>query len=171
MSYNVSDAPASYLPTTEYFDKDLDKSMDKLTTVYSDIAKQVNSKETARYELTELLTGQQFYDTTDTQTRRFTYRKCFTFGAILPGATLLIPHGITGIPSAAHPTYKTRFTRITGTYLDSDWWQKPIVYASNASLNFQFDIKIDDTNIVLVNGNAGTTAVISGQITLEYLKN
>ena len=93
-SYAPGDSPEAFLSTTEHFDKDTDQSMDKLNNVYTDIAKQVNSKEIARYELTEILTGQQFFDPSDTQKRRATYRKCYTFGAIVSGGGLGIPHGL-----------------------------------------------------------------------------
>ena len=162
-SYNVADAPASYLPTTEYFDKDIDKSMDKLTTVYSDIAKQVNSKETARYELTEMLTGQQFYDTTDTQIRRFTYRKCFAFGAIASGGTLPIPHGLTGV---------TMYTRIFGACLWANGNFSPIPYVSILGGNACIEVLIVGPNISITNGIAPLTSpIVSGHIVLEYLKN
>jgi hypothetical protein len=170
-AYNKPDFPESFLPTTENFSADSEKSMEQLNSVYTDIAKQVNSKEIGRYEFTEMLTGQQFADSTDIQKRNLTYRKLFNFGAIAPGATLLIPHGITNIPSAVNPTGKTIFTRIYGTYLDSLWYQKPISYASNIGTQFQLDIKVDSTNIILVNGLAGTSSVVSGKIVLEYLKN
>jgi len=162
-SYNVADAPASYLPTTEHFDKDLDKSMDKLTTVYSDIAKQVNSKETARYELTEMLTGQQYFDPKDTQTRRFTYRKCFIFGAIPSGGSLLIPHGLTGV---------TMYTRIDGKCLWANGNFSSIPYTSILGGNACIEVLIVGPNISITNGIAPLTSpIVSGHIVLEYLKN
>ena len=172
--YVGQDTPETFLPTSEVFPEDNKQFLDRLNTIYTDIAKQTNCREIARYEATEILTGQQFFDAANAQNRKSTYRKVFYFGVIAGGAFLNIPHGITDVPSAANPTGKVRFTRIYGTYLDDSWYQKPIPYAAYnlANIGFQFDIKIDDINILLANGTLGTAVPTkSGIVVLEYLKN
>ena len=162
-SYAPGDSPEAFLSTTEHFDKDTDQSMDKLNNVYTDIAKQVNSKEIARYELTEILTGQQFFDPSDTQKRRATYRKCYTFGAIVSGGGLGIPHGLTGV---------TMYTRIYGGCLWANGNFSPIPYTSILGGNGCIEVLIVGANISIVNGVAPlTAAIVSGFIVLEYLKN
>jgi hypothetical protein len=173
-AYEGPDNPNNFLPTTENFPKEGVEFSNRLHEIYVDIARNVNSREISRYELTEMLNGQTFYDLKDNQNRKYVYRKCFSFGVIAGGATLLIPHGIKGLPDAGHPSNKTILTRIYGTYLDTTYYQKPIPYTafSVPNIGYQFDIKIDSTNIVLVNGTVGTAIpTISGQVVLEYLKN
>ena len=161
--YAGQNTPETFLPTSEVFPEDNKQFLDKLNTIYTDIAKQTNCREIARYEATEILTGQQFYDPTNAQTRNSTYRKVFFFGAIASGATLNIAHGITG---------QTLFTYIGGGCLDVTPYYKPLPYVSMANLGFQIDIKIDAVNIIIVNGVAGTAPKISkGVVVLEYLKN
>ena len=173
-AYEGQNLPDNFLPTTANFPSDPDHFSNRLHETYVDIARNVNSREISLYELTELVTGQTFFDKSNNQNRRYAYRKCFTFGVIASGGTLNIPHGISNVPSVANPTGKTIFTNIYGTYLDNSYYQKPVAYSvfGPAFIGYQFDIKIDDTNIILVNGTAGTAvATISGIVILEYLKN
>jgi len=164
MTYQVQDSPYSFLPTSEVFPEDDKQFLEKMNNVYVDISKNVNSRELARYELVEQVTGQQFFDPANAQLRRYSYRKCFSFGAVASGATLLIPHGITGM---------TMFTRIYGTCIDTTVYYKPIPYVSMTSINYNIDLKLDSTNIIIINGVNGAPAapaLTSGLIVLEYLK-
>lgn len=161
--YSGQDAPNSFLPTSEVFPEDNKQFLGRLDTVYIDIAKQVNCREIARYEATETLTGQQFYDPTNAQVRNYSYRKVFFFGAIASGAMLNIAHGITN---------QTIFTYVGGGVNDATPYFKPLPYVSMANLGFQIDVKIDNVNIIIVNGVAGTApAITRGVIIVEYLKN
>lgn len=162
-SYAGQNAPDSFLPTSEVFPEDNEQFLTRLNTIYTDIAKQTNCREIARYENTETLTGQQFYDPINAQARNYSYRKVFFFGAIVSGATLNIAHGITG---------QTLFTYIGGGINDNTPFYKPLPYVSMANLGFQVDVKLDVTNIIIVNGVAGLAPDITkGVIVLEYLKN
>ena len=163
--YNSSDSPESFLPTSEVFPEDQKQFLDRLNVIYTDIAKNTNSKEIARYEYTETITGQLFFDPANAQNRRYTYRKCFSFGAVISGGTLTIAHGLTGV---------TMYTRIYGTSLDSTGVYKPLPSAewSAATAGFGIHLEVDAANITLINGVAGTAAALTGGIiVLEYLKN
>lgn len=162
-AYSVPDAPESFLPTSDIFPEDPKQFLGKLNSVYADIAKQSNAKEIARYELTEVATGQQFFDTNNNQSRRGTYRKCFAFGAIVSGGNLGIPHGLTGV---------TMYTRIYGTCLWANGNFSPIPYSSILGGAGCIEILIAGANISITNGVAGTTAaIVNGIVVLEYLKN
>jgi hypothetical protein len=152
------------LPTSEIFPKDNTQFLTKLHQVYSDISKNVNSREIARYQLKEIITGQKFFDTTGSQADRASYRTCYQFGAVPSGGSLTIAHGLTKV---------TIFTRIYGACSDTTIYYKPIPYVSYFSINYNIDIKLDATNIYIVNGTNGAPAapaLTGGIIVLEYLK-
>lgn len=156
------DSPESFLSTSEYFPVDDKQFHNRLTAIYNDIAKQVNAREISTYEPTETITGQAFYDPNNIQNRNYTYRKVFYFGSIVSGATLNIAHGITG---------QTLFTYIGGGFKDVTPYYKPLPYVNTANLGNQVDIKLDNTNIIIINGAAGTSPDITrGVVILEYLK-
>jgi hypothetical protein len=164
--YQGQNAPESFLPTSEVFPEDYKQFLDRFNSIYTDIAKQVNCREICRYEPTETLTGQQFLDASNIQNRKYTYRKVYYFGAIASGATLNIPHGITITAG------QTLFTYIGGGFVDSTPYYKPLPYAHSSAIGNQLDVKLDNINIILINGTAGVApAIVRGCVVLEYLKN
>lgn len=132
-----------------------------LTDLITKSAYAVNLREIAQYDLIELLTGQQFFTTGTAQTKRFSYRKVFEFGAIATGATYTTAHGITG---------QTIFTKIYASCVTDIVDYRPIPYASAAAITDQISIRVVGANIEIVNG-ATSPNIASGIIVLEYLKN
>lgn len=162
MTYQPNNVQGPFLQGSDFFSLKEEDLRTKLTTMYSRIANSVNAKEIAIYDLSETLNGQQFYNPKNIQELRPAFRQVYTFGAIAAGATKTIPHGLKGV---------TMFTRIYGTAQNATW-SYPIPYASFLNLGFQIDIKVDATNIIIINGAAGVTIdLVSGYVTLEYLKN
>lgn len=152
----------SFLPTYRNFDVDEGQLRLLLTSNHTSIANAVNVKTNGIFELVETLTAEQFFGTgTDTQKKRYPFRKVFSFGAIAAGASLTPPilHGITGI---------TLFTRIYGTCITDQPDYRPIPHAS-VTANANIEVTVNATNININNG-AGGPNITSGIIVLEYLK-
>lgn len=164
MTYSPANSLSAFVPTSETFSQDQSQLLIGLTSSQTTIANAVNIREIAIYEdSAEILTGQQFSTPGDSTQKKYTFRRLFYFGAIASGATLNIPHGI-GDP--------VQFTHIYGTCIDATPFYKPIPYVSFANLGYQIDIKIDATNIIIINGVAPVAAAItSGLIVVEYLLN
>ena len=131
-----------------------------LVQSYIEIAQAANFKDIATYETTEIVTGQQFFNTVEPQNKRFTYRQCYVVGAIAAGATLLIPHGIVGI---------IMFTRMYGTCITNVIDYRPIPMVSATILTDQVSLRVVGANIEIVNG-ATAPAITSGVVVLEYLR-
>jgi len=131
-----------------------------LTQSYIDLAQAANFKEVGTYETTEIVTGQQFFNTAAPQNKRFTYRRCYVVGAIAAGATLLIPHGIAGI---------IMFTRMYGTCITNVVDYRPIPMVSATTLTDQVSLRVVGANIEIVNG-ATAPNITSGVIVLEYIR-
>jgi hypothetical protein len=131
-----------------------------LTQTYIEISQSNNIKDTATYETTEIVTGQQFFNTAEPQKKRFTYRQCYVVGAIAAGATLLIPHGIVGI---------IMFTRMYGTCITNVVDYRPIPMVSATVVTDQVSLRVVGANIEIVNG-ATAPNITSGVIVLEYLR-
>jgi hypothetical protein len=130
-----------------------------LKSYFEDSAKLLNRKDTATYDLVEIQSNQQFFGA-NAQTKRFAFRKVFSFGAIGTGAALPIAHGITGI---------SMFTRIYGT-IQTAADSRPLPYVDAAAVTNQVSVLVNGANIVITNG-ATSPAIVSGICVLEYLKN
>jgi len=142
----------------------LPKEQNEVNSLFAErhrqIAGVVNLKENAQYEDRELLTGQQWFTTGNNQTKRYTYRRCFEFGAIAAGATLNIAHGLVGI---------ALYTRIYGTCITNVPDNRPIPYVSVAATNQQIEMNVTAANIVIING-AAAPPITSGIAVVEYIK-
>ncbi len=164
MSSLPSNSQGPFLPTSQVFPEDESQRLIVLTDNYISIAQGVNQREIGTYETVEQLNGQQFFNLTTPEKKRFAYRKVFSIGAIAAGATSVTAHGITGVNST------TVFTHIYGTCVTDVVDNRPIPYADVTSVTEQIEINIDGTNINIING-AAAPAITFAIIILEYLKN
>lgn len=155
--------PTPFLQNTITFSKDPQQFLIQLTALYGQIARYVNSKEIAIYNLAETITGQQWFVSGNPQLTRLTNRKVFEFGAIAAGATSTRAHGITGFSALT-------FTKIYGTAITNVVDQRPIPFASAVAVTDQIEIRADATNIIIVNG-ATAPNITSAIVVLEMLKN
>ena len=151
----------AFLRTTDIFPSDPGELLIKLTHSYTESAQAINVRDISLYDQVELLNGQQFFTIGDPQTKRYVYRKCFAFGAILSGVTLPIPTGITGI---------TTITRIYGTCITSVSDYLPIPFSSVIGSNHNVSIWFNGGTVNIANG-AGADNITSGIVVMEYLKN
>lgn len=161
MTFNPANTLAPFLQTSIFFPEEFEEFRVKFLSVFRDISSNVNIRQIGVYDLTEFLTGQQWFSTTSTQTKRQTFRKTFNIGAIAAGATLNTPHGLSGF---------TAFTHIYGTCITDIVDYRPIPYSSATAVNQQIEIKVDATNIVIING-AASPNITSAIVVLELLKN
>ena len=152
---------APFLPTSIYFPEEFKEFRVDLLAIYRNIANTVNARQISVFDLTEFLTGEQWFTDGNPQTKRQTYRKCFSIGAIAAGATSTTAHGITNV---------TSYTRIEGTAVTAVVDYRPIPYASATAVNQQIEIRVDATNITIINGAAAPN-ITSAIVVLEYLKN
>jgi hypothetical protein len=158
MTYAPLHSKTTSLNQAEYFPEDQSQLIVKITNVYSNIAKAVNVREVAFYDLQPLLTGQQFFNSVDVQKLRPTYRKVFNIGGIATGATLNTAHGLTNVIA---------FTRIYGTCITAaGFYPLPLVNVLNVTN--QVSVSILGANLVIVNG-ATAAAITSGIVVLEYI--
>lgn len=164
MTFTPVNSQGPFLPTTQVFPEDESQRLIVLTENYTDISLAVNQRVIGYYNTNETVNGKQFYNPNNAQSIRNGYRKVVEVGALAAGATSSIAHGITGVNGA------TTFTSITGTCVTSVPDNRPIPYASATAVNTQIEIKLDATNIVIING-AAAPAIASGIVILEYLKN
>lgn len=161
MSFSPTNSQTAFLPTYVNLQADEEQLRIVLTSYLTNIAYGVNLREIAQYETVELLNGQQFFDPNDAQKKRYGFRKVFPTGAIASGATALIPHGI---------TQQTIFTYIGGGVVTDFPDYRPLPYVSVTGVAACIDIRVDATNIIIVNGTGAGPNITSGIVTLEYLK-
>lgn len=131
-----------------------------LVQTYTDLANSSNFKEIAQYQLIETLTGQQFFNLLDPSQPRFTYRTCFTIGAIPTGTNIAFAHNISPLIGC---------TYIGGAVTTTAPDYRPLPYVGVAA-NDYISIRVGPVNVV-INVGAGTTGVTSGILVLEYFKN
>jgi hypothetical protein len=159
MSYGPVTPVPSFLATTETFPKDNSQLLTKLTNVYSNIANTMNVREVAIYDLQRLSTGQKFFNPSDTQNLRQTFRTVYRIGSVAPGASLSVAHGISGL---------TAFTRMYGTLITNVVDHRPLPYVDITNVTNQVSLRADGTNFYVSNG-ATAPAITSGIVILEYL--
>ena len=78
MTFLPSNSASPFLPTTQVFPEDLSQRLIVLTDNYTAVAQSVNQREIGTYETVEQLNGQQFFNTTNPERKRFAYRKVFS---------------------------------------------------------------------------------------------
>lgn len=161
MTFNPTNSLAPYLQTSVFFPDDFDAFRLKFLSLYRDIANIVNTRQIGVYDLQEFLTGESWFTTGDPQKKRQPYRKVFEIGAIATGATSTTAHSLTNI---------TAFTHIYGTCITDVVDFRPIPYASATAVNLQIELKVDATNITIINGAAAPN-ITSAIVVLDYLLN
>lgn len=164
MSFLPVNSEAPYLPTTQVFPEDESQRLIVLTENYSSLARGINQRTIGNFSTEEVVTGNKYFDPSNFQITRGSYRKSFELAATAAGATTNIAHGITGVNSAI------TFVEIGGNCLTATPDNRPIPYTSVSALTAGIEIKVDGTNIVVTNGSTAPN-ITSGLITLEYLKN
>ena len=116
--------PDYFLSESENFlDKTYDDFRVTFNDTYSEIAKNVNTKELGYYQPTEMVNGQRWYDTP--QNYKTVYRKRVDVGALLDTANKPAAHDIT-------ITASTIVTRIYGTanYASNEFLPLPYMGAN-----------------------------------------
>jgi hypothetical protein len=160
MTFSPSNSLGAFVPINQTFSEDQSQFLIQITNRDRDIARYINAREIAIYDLIEILTGEQWFGATP-QVKRDVFRRVYQLGATAAGATTTIAHGITGL---------TAFTHIYGTAVTAVVDYRPIPYSSVTAVTDQIEINVDATNINVSNG-ATAPNITSGIIVLEYLKN
>lgn len=160
-TFQPANSNAVFLPTTIQYPSDPKELINRLNKAYEDTATRLNIKQIGVFDLVEFLTGEQWFTSGNPQVKRQTFRIVFEIGAIAAGATSTTAHGLTGI---------TAFTHIYGTAVTAVPDFRPIPYSSVTAVNQQIEIKVDATNITIINGAAAPN-IASALVILEYLKN
>lgn len=161
MTFNPPNTLGPFLKTSTYFPNDFNEFRVTFLESYREIANAVNARDVGIFDTVEFLTGQQWFNASNAQQKRSTFRKVFSIGAIATGATSTTAHGITGF---------TAFTHIYGTCITDVVDYRPIPYASTVAVNQQISLTVTATNIVIVNG-AASPNITSAIVVLEFLKN
>jgi hypothetical protein len=154
MTFNLENSP--FVPTTRNFNGSDDQIRIMLNAYLTIVANAVNIREISQYDLIELINGQQFFDPTDAQKKRYSFRKVFEFD----DSDLNFPHGITDITICTY--IGGGAVTVAGNFI-------PIPYVSVVLAN-QIEIDVTPTNIIITKG-AGAPVITDGIIILEYLKN
>lgn len=163
MTFLPVNSQGPFVATSQVYPEDEEQRIIVHTDSYITIANALNLREIGSFDNLEQLTGKQYFNTTNPQQKRFSYRQVYVLGAVAAGATSTIAHGITGITGA------TVSTEIYGTAVTATD-NRPIPYVSVSAINRGIEINVDATNINIING-AGAPAITSGIVVLEYLKN
>jgi len=161
MTFGPINSQTAFLPTYVDLQNNEEQMRIVLTTHLTEVSYGINIREIAQYEQLELLTGQQFFDSSNAQKKRYGYRKVFETGTIASAATKLIPHGLS--PSI--------YTFIGGGVATDLPDFRPLPYPSVAGVGSTIDIRVDGTNIVIINGTGTSPNITYGIVILEYLKN
>lgn len=165
MTYAPVDTKGPFLDKSPIFSKDKEQFLVKVTSLHSDIANAVNSREISIYEeKVQVNTGNQFsvpFVAGQPLKKKNSYRKTFYFGAIAPGATLLIPHNISNIIEC---------TKIEATCITAIPDFRPIPYVSTTLVTDQISILVGIANVSIING-ATAPAIVSGKAVIEYFLN
>jgi len=160
MTFNPGNSLGPFLPINQTFSQNEGEFHVQITNRDRDIARNINDREIALYDLAEVPTGQQWFNSANTQVKRNGYRKAFILPAITSGNSLSLAHNIVGI------TIMTRYWANVITDVP-DFRQIP--YASNALATDQVAMRITSTDILIAVGVAFPN-ITSGIAVLEYLK-
>lgn len=148
-----------YLRSSREYPEDLMMLSQEISKSYIDVANAVNTRTIGIFPTNRsAITGESWFLSGSQKNQSI--RQVYKFGAIAPGANVLIPYQTNGL---------TQFSRIYGTCITSLPDYRPIPYASVAP-NTNIDVRVDATRIVVAVG-AGSPSVISGIIILEWLSN
>jgi len=154
MTFGPINTLGAFLPINQTFSEDDSIFLQQVTNRDRDIARYINIRDIAIYDLIEVPTGQQWFNPANTQIKRNGFRQVFTFTAAGSFA-----HNITGLTLV---TAYGEFTDGTNFY--------GAIYGSNVAIAGQVSFFVTPTNITVLSG-AGAPAIVSGVIVLNYLKN
>lgn len=165
MTYSPSNSEAPFLPTSIYFPNDFDEMRVKLLEINRNIANNMNIRKIGVFETVEFIAGESWFNESNSQNKRGSFRKVFSIGTIAAGATYTQAHGITGFSTL-------KFVDIYGTAIVDavNFNQRPIPYIDVALLTNGIQIDTDNTNLRIING-ATAADILSAIVVLEYLKN
>lgn len=171
MTTSATSLQVPYLITSRLFPEDDQELRGVLSKSYVEIAQAVNRRTIGTFNTFQVVTGDQYYSTTNNDISRpiqfrQSYRRLYPFGAIAQGATLTITHQITGITEIVH-LYGNCITDVS---VIPNAKYKPIPFVSTAAVNQQIALYMNDTIITIVNG-AGADNILSGTIIVEFLLN
>lgn len=150
-----------FLQTSQKFTQDPVELEPVLSKTYTQTATAVNARTIGLYETVQVSIGDRYFSSGDPQNRRQAFRKVFSFGAIAAGATLTIPHLITGV---------TQFVNTYGECITATPDFRRIPWASATLVTDQIQATLTTVNIIIVNG-ATAPAIVSGIYVCEYLLN
>lgn len=165
MTFGPTNTLGSFLPINQTFSEDDEQRLIQQTLRDRDIARNVNLREIAIYDTTEVPTGEQWFNNANAQVKRNGFRKVYSFGAFAAGTTATIPTGLAGVTIYTH----IYGTAITTTPVGGSFVYVPLPYTSTSGPTFNIDLRVADTNIQIIFGAAGFS-VSSGIVVLEFLK-
>ena len=166
MTFGPNNTLQAFLPTNLTFSKNEEEFNIQITTRMRDVARYLNLREIAIFDLTEVPVGQQWFNPANTQIKRDGFRQVYNVTPttpILAGATSTTPHGITQVSTL-------NFTHIYGTCITVNPDFRPMPYASVTAANQGIELLVDATNFYIINGAAAPN-ITSAIVVLEYLKN
>ena len=161
MTFLPANASAPFLTEQVTYSEDISQMLIQLTNLYSANSVSMNIREIAIYDLIEIVDGQQWFNPSNTQLKRFGFRQVWSFTTIAAGATLTIAHGIVNL---------TLVTSVAGGVLTANPDFRCLPYVNVTAATNQIGVLVDATNIYISVGS-GSPAVTSGAVVLEYLKN
>jgi hypothetical protein len=159
-TYLPANALSAFLQTYRNFEGDTEQIRILLNNSYRDTAEAVNVRTIGTHDLVEVQNGEQYFNPTNTQNKRYAFRKTFSIGAIATGATNTFNHDITGISIVTH-FYGGVITDVPD--------YRPLPNPSTTA-NANIDVIVTNTQISITNG-AGSPNITGGILVIEYLKN
>jgi hypothetical protein len=162
-----SNSQAAYLVTTKKFSADPVELEPLLNKTYSEISQAVNFRSIGLYELTQITTGNKYYNTGIPQDRRQSFRRVFEFGAIATGTSIEIQFDMTQITQVVN-FYGNVITDNTASLY------RAINWTSSTDVTEQIQVDFDTSvtpNVIRITVGAGAPNVVSGMVVIEYLLN
>lgn len=176
MTFGPSNSLGAFVPINQTFSDDQHQRLIQLTLRDRDIARYVNLREIAVYDLTEIPDGQQWFSTTTptegiNSVKRDNFRTVVNFGALPNAGTKTVAHGIAGIDPGTNSTFT--FTHIYATATNPTTGSVkfvPIPYVNVGTPADGIEIWVDATNVNIKTTTANWIA-FTVNVVLEYLKN
>ena len=154
MTFGPPNTPGSYLIQNIRWSKDYETFLTQITKAYSDIARAINTRDIAIYDLNQNVNGQEWFNPANVQLKRDGFRQVYTF---------------TGVGNIAHGIANLTLVNGYGEYTDGTNFYG-VIYASSVPIAGQVTFYVTPTNIV-VQAGAGAPAISSGTIVLNFLQN
>lgn len=158
MSSNIEN-PNPFIPENVYWSPDPQQFRIQITRFWSDIARGANQREIAAYDLNEIVTGQQWANSTNAQQTRDGFRKVFYLPAPL-GAVASIPHGFTNLELSTFT-----WTKIIGAYTNQTGSPR------GASIASEIDVFPTPGSNISFAVPVAYQVTYTAIVVLEYLKN